>query len=97
MRALIVDDERPARLRLRRLLAAHRDVEIVGEAANASEARALIASARPDVVFLDVQMPGESGFDLLASLPLSERPRVVFVTAFDAYAAALSAYGIWRR
>jgi two-component system LytT family response regulator len=86
VRALIVDDERPARLRLRRLLGAHADVEIAGEAANAASARVLLTSAQPDVIFLDVQMPGESGFDLLARLPAGARPQVVFVTAFDAYA-----------
>jgi DNA-binding LytR/AlgR family response regulator len=85
MRAMIVDDERPARLRLRRLLGAHGDVEVVAEAADAPGARALLATHPVDVLFLDVQMPGESGFELLASLA-RKPPVVVFVTAFDAYA-----------
>ena len=84
MRALIVDDERLARRELRRLLAAHAQVEIVGEAANAEEARLLIAEQKPELLFLDVQMPGESGFDLLESL--DQAPEVIFTTAFDQYA-----------
>jgi two-component system LytT family response regulator len=84
MRALIVDDERLARTELRRLLAAHPSLIIVGEAANAGEAHAAIAALAPDLVFLDVQMPGGSGFDLLASLDAA--PAVIFTTAFDQYA-----------
>jgi two-component system LytT family response regulator len=84
MRALIVDDERLARNELRRLLAAHPALEIVGEAANPIEARVAIEALAPDLVFLDVQMPGGSGFDLLASLYAA--PAVIFTTAFDQYA-----------
>ena len=84
MRALIVDDERLARTELRRLLAAHPALTIVGEAANALEAHAAIAALAPDLVLLDVQMPGGSGFDLLASLDAA--PAVIFTTAFDQYA-----------
>ena len=84
MRVLIVDDEPLARLELRRLLAAHPDFEVVGEAANAIEGRAAIQQRAPDLVFLDVQMPGGSGFDLLASL--DDPPPVIFTTAFDQYA-----------
>jgi two-component system LytT family response regulator len=84
MRALIVDDERLARNELRRLLAAHPALEVVGEAANPIEARAAIEALAPDLVFLDVQMPGGSGFDLLASLDAA--PPVIFTTAFDQYA-----------
>ncbi|CAH0147709.1 Transcriptional regulatory protein YpdB [Massilia sp. Bi118] len=84
MRALIVDDERLARNELRRLLAAHPALEVVGEAANPIEARAAIEALAPDLVFLDVQMPGGSGFDLLASLDAA--PAVIFTTAFDQYA-----------
>lgn len=85
LRVLLVDDERLARADMRRLLAAHARVEVVGEAASAAEAREAIASLGPDLVFLDVQMPGESGFDLLASLDRVP-PAVVFTTAFDRYA-----------
>jgi len=85
MRALIVDDEAPARTKLRRMLAAFDDVEIVGEAAGGSEALALAAELRPDVIFLDVQMPVIDGFAVAASLP-DNGPALVFVTAFDRYA-----------
>jgi two-component system LytT family response regulator len=84
MRALIIDDERLARSELRRLLSQHPEVEIVGEAQNATEARKAIDDLEPDLLFLDVQMPGESGFELLASLDAV--PLVVFTTAYDEYA-----------
>ena len=84
IRALIVDDERLARAELRRLLAAHREIEIIGEAANVDDAKYAINQLQPDLIFLDVQMPGGSGFDLLATL--DDAPEVIFTTAFDAYA-----------
>jgi two-component system, LytTR family, response regulator len=84
LRALIVDDERLARSDLRRLLARHPEIEIAGEAANASEARKALADLEPDLVFLDVQMPGETGFQLLESL--DSVPAVIFTTAYDEYA-----------
>ncbi|HXN48812.1 MAG TPA: LytTR family DNA-binding domain-containing protein [Bryobacteraceae bacterium] len=84
MTGLIVDDERLARLELRRLLAAHPEVEIVGEARNAEEALDLAQKLAPDVLFLDIQMPGMSGFDLLEQL--EDVPQVIFTTAYDAYA-----------
>jgi two-component system LytT family response regulator len=84
MRVLLVDDERLARAELRRLLAAHPEMEIVGEAASAADALTQIAALRPDLLLLDVQMPGGSGFDLLASL--DDVPDVIFTTAFDRYA-----------
>jgi two-component system LytT family response regulator len=84
MRVLIVDDERLARVELRRLLAAHPAIEIVGEAADASEARDKIDELDPALIFLDIEMPGETGFDLLASLDAA--PIVVFTTAFDQHA-----------
>ena len=84
MRALIVDDERLARAELRRLLAAHPEIEIVGEAAHADEARDRIAELAPDLLLLDIEMPGASAFDLLASLDAA--PAVIFTTAFDAHA-----------
>jgi two-component system, LytTR family, response regulator len=84
MKALIVDDEPLARRELRRLLAAHRSIQIVGEAGDIDEARERIIALLPAVVFLDIQMPGGTGFDLLAQL---ERvPRIVFTTAYDRYA-----------
>ncbi|MBZ5619725.1 MAG: response regulator [Acidobacteriia bacterium] len=84
MRALIVDDERLARLELRRLLADDPEVEISGEARNAEEALALIPKLAPDLLFLDIQMPGMSGFDLLERL--DDLPQVIFTTAYDEYA-----------
>ena len=84
MKALIVDDEPLARRELRRLLAAVHGIEVVGEAGNIDEARACIEELTPEVVFLDIQMPGGSGFDLLAQLDLV--PRVIFTTAYDQYA-----------
>lgn len=84
MRALIVDDERLARNELRRLLAEHPDVEVVGEASNASEAELCLSRGDVDVLLLDVQMPGATGFDLLERL--EGVPLVVFTTAYDAYA-----------
>lgn len=84
LRVLIVDDEPLARARTRRMLEGLDDVTVAGEAGSAGEARAAIASAQPDLLLLDIQMPGEDGFALLASL--EPRPAVVFVTAFDHYA-----------
>jgi two-component system, LytTR family, response regulator len=84
MTALIVDDERLARLELRRLLEAHPEVEIVGEARDVPEALDLIGKLLPDLIFLDIQMPGMSGFDLLERL--EDVPQVIFTTAYDAYA-----------
>lgn len=86
MRVVIVDDEPLARSALRRLLAAHPDVEIAGEADTLSRARAALEELRPDLVFLDVELDGSGGdgFDLLQGL--GNRPIVVFVTAFARYA-----------
>ena len=85
MRVLIIDDEKPARDRLRRLLSGIADVTVVGEAPNAQAALSHIEELQPDAIFLDVQMPGQSGFDLAASLP-EPAPMIVFVTAYDRYA-----------
>jgi two-component system LytT family response regulator len=84
MKALIVDDERLARLELRRLLAEHPEVEIAGEARGGEEALALIPQLLPDLLFLDIQMPGMTGFDLLERL--EDLPQVIFTTAYDQYA-----------
>ncbi|HET9865636.1 MAG TPA: response regulator [Steroidobacteraceae bacterium] len=84
MRALIVDDEPLARRELRRLLAAIHGIDVVGEAGNIDDAREQLESIAPDVMFLDIQMPGGSGFDLLAQL--DRMPRVIFTTAYDQYA-----------
>lgn len=84
LRALIVDDERLARREVADLLAAHSSVEIVGEAADVPSAARAAARLRPDVVFLDIQLGGGSGFDLLESL--DEAVAVVFTTAYDEYA-----------
>jgi serine phosphatase RsbU (regulator of sigma subunit) len=85
LRVYLVDDEPPARARMRQLLAALDDVAVVGEASDALDAREGIAATRPDVVFLDVEMPQLSGTALAESLP-EPRPFVVFATAYDRYA-----------
>jgi two-component system LytT family response regulator len=85
MRVLIADDEAPARERLRQLLAAHPKFEIVAEAENGAQAMELAASTNPDLLILDIRMPGGSGLDVAACLP-SPRPAIIFCTAFDQYA-----------
>jgi sigma-B regulation protein RsbU (phosphoserine phosphatase) len=85
IRAFLVDDEPPARVRLRQLLLDAGGVVIVGEASNAEEARPAIVEAQPDVVFLDIEMPEQRGTELAASLP-EPRPFIVFATAFERYA-----------
>lgn len=86
MRVLIVDDELPARAKLRRLLASEADVEVAGEAASGDEAVELIGRLRPDVVFLDVQMPRLDGFGVIARVGLDAMPFTIFVTAHDEHA-----------
>ena len=86
LRALIVDDEPPARKRLRGMLQAEADVEIAGEAEDGTSAIDAIERLRPDVVFLDVQMPGMDGFEIVAALGEEACPPVVFVTAHDQFA-----------
>ena len=83
-RVLLVDDEAPARALLREYLAAHADIEVLGECANGFEAVKRIGEAAPDLVFLDVQMPKLDGFEVLELL--DPRPVVVFCTAYDEYA-----------
>lgn len=84
MKALIIDDERLARKELTTLLEKHDNIEIIGEAANADEAEAMIAEKKPDLLFLDINMPGRTGFELLESL--DHAPHVIFVTAYDEHA-----------
>ena len=85
MKALLIDDERLARNELRRLLAAHADIEIAGEAVDVEDAIAKVGVLKPELLFLDVQMPGADGFSLLEQLepPL---PLVIFTTAYDEFA-----------
>jgi two-component system LytT family response regulator len=85
MKALLIDDERLARNELRRLLAAFPEITIAGEAANAKQAREQLVALRPDLVFLDVQMPGETGMEFLESLE-PPVPHVIFTTAYDEFA-----------
>lgn len=84
MKALIIDDERLARKELAQLLEKHDTIEVVGEAANADEAEARITELKPDLLFLDINMPGRDGFQLLEGLEHS--PHVIFVTAYDEHA-----------
>jgi two-component system, LytTR family, response regulator len=83
-RVIIIDDERLAREEMKRHLLGYPDFEVAGEAENADEAEAIINAIKPDFIFLDIQMPGRSGFDLLESL--DDVPEIIFTTAFDNYA-----------
>jgi two-component system, LytTR family, response regulator len=84
MRAIIIDDERLARTELRKLLQEFPEIEIVDEACNVEEGISKIDSQNPDLIFLDIQMPGKTGFDLLAEV--DKAPQVIFTTAYDEYA-----------
>lgn len=84
MKALLVDDERLARTELTRLLAPYKEIEIAGEAVNADDAIEKINTLKPDIVFLDIQMPGKTGFEMLEEL--DNVPHVIFTTAYDEYA-----------
>jgi len=86
VRAVVVDDEPLARARLRRLLTSRDDVELAGEAGSAAEAVALVRSTSPDLVFLDIDMPDGSGFDVIERVGVERMPLVVFVTAYDTFA-----------
>ncbi len=84
MRAIIIDDERLARVELRRLLSPYKEINIVGEAVNVEDAINKISDLKPDLIFLDIQMPGKNGFELLEEL--DSVPTVIFTTAYDEYA-----------
>src|SRR5215467_1032596 len=84
MRAIIIDDERLARAELKKLLQDFPEIEVIDEAANAEEGIAKIDTLRPDLIFLDIQMPGKTGFDMLSELERS--PHVIFTTAYDEFA-----------
>src|SRR6187397_2885539 len=84
MKAIIIDDERLARAELRKLLQDFPEIEVVDEAANVDEGISKIENHNPDVIFLDIQMPGKTGFDLLSEL--DHAPQVIFTTAYDEYA-----------
>jgi two-component system, LytTR family, response regulator len=84
MKALIVDDERLARTELKRLLSPFKDIKVVGEAVNADDALEKIQQLKPELLFLDIQMPGKTGFELLEEL--DSVPTVIFTTAYDEYA-----------
>jgi two-component system, LytTR family, response regulator len=86
LRVLIVDDERPARQKLRRLVTAEPDVEAIYEAGDGVGALELIRAESPDVMLLDIEMPGVDGFGVVEALDPAERPHIVFVTAYDQYA-----------
>lgn len=85
IKTLIVDDEEPARDRLKNLLQPHRDIEVTGEAGDGVEALERISELKPDLIFMDIQMPGCDGLEVVQSL-VSPRPAIVFCTAFDQYA-----------
>ncbi len=83
-KAVIIDDERLARTELKKLLQDFPEVEVIGEASNAAEGLEKIESLSPDIIFLDIQMPGKTGFDMLTEL--EKAPHVIFTTAYDEYA-----------
>lgn len=85
MKIVLIDDERLAREELRGLLSELPGAEVVGEAVNVPDALRVVAATKPDLIFLDIEMPGSTGFDLLTQLP-APLPRVVFVTAYNAHA-----------
>ena len=84
MKAIIIDDERLARTELKKLLQDYPEVEVIDEAANAEEGISKIESQQPDLIFLDIQMPGKTGFDMLSQL--ERTPQVIFTTAYDEFA-----------
>ena len=84
VKAIIIDDERLARSELKKMLQDFSDIQVIDEAANATEGIEKIETLNPDLVFLDIQMPGKTGFDLLAEL--EKAPHVIFTTAYDEYA-----------
>src|SRR5688572_19388466 len=84
MKAIIIDDERLARTELRKLLQDFPEIEVVDEASNAEEGVLKIENHNPDLIFLDIQMPGKTGFDMLSEL--DHAPQVIFTTAYDEYA-----------
>ena len=86
IRTVIVDDESAARARLLRLVAAVPDIEVVGECADGRSALEVMRAQAPDLMLLDIQMPGMDGFDVLDALPSGRKPLIVFVTAYDEYA-----------
>jgi two-component system, LytTR family, response regulator len=93
LRVLVVDDEPMARARLLRMLGAEHGVQVLGECSNGEEAAAALASMKPDVVFLDIQMPGMDGFGTLHHAAATWRPHVVFVTAFSEHAVDAFEHG----
>jgi two-component system LytT family response regulator len=89
MRSIIVDDEESARARLGRMLAAHPDIVVVGEARDGLEAVEKLEALQPDLLFLDIQMPGLTGFEVLQAMPAAaSMPLVIFVTGYDQHALA---------
>ncbi len=84
MKTIIIDDERLARIELKKLLTPFKEIEVVSEAVNANDAIEKISQLKPDLIFLDIQMPGKSGFELLEELDVV--PEVIFTTAYDEYA-----------
>src|SRR5579859_6626597 len=88
IRTVIIDDEAPARRGVSLLLASRPDFSIAGECENGREAVNMISATKPDLIFLDIQMPGLSGFDVLSSIGSDRVPVTIFLTAYDQYALA---------
>ena len=92
IKTLIVDDEPIARDRVRRMLHEETDIEIIGECGNGAEAVVFIDDNKPDLVFLDIQMPEMNGFEVLQAINPEKPPAIIFVTAFDQYAIRASMF-----
>ena len=93
---ILIDDEKIARNRLRKLLESYPETfQVIGEAANGEEGLKLIQRLKPDVVFLDIEMPGKTGFEVLEEL--AEIPRIIFCTAYENYALCLSPLNNWNK
>lgn len=86
MKVILIDDEQPARARMKDILRAEAGLEIIAECSNGDRAIEAIVAHQPDLIFLDIQMPGRNGFEVLQELPPEHRPLVVFVTGYDEYA-----------
>ena len=86
LRVFVTDDEAPARRKLLRFLSQEPDVEVVGEAGNGPESVAAVSETKPDLLFLDIQMPGMDGFGVVEALEPIFLPRIIFVTAYDEFA-----------
>jgi two-component system LytT family response regulator len=94
MRAFVIDDEPLARSGVLARLAGHKDVQVAGEYGDGAQALAAVVAERPDLIFLDVEMPGCSGMELLSALEPAQRPLVILLTAYDSFAVQAFAFNV---